>query len=167
MTTNRVDGPGEAAKENELHVSVRTCDGRNHDPHDGRIPLQKRTRYLGQYPTPDEWVIDDAFALAHFGAASLELRLHERDQLSAGRQEPCDGRHQLADADECRQAADRVLTAITAPVVIDGHAISVSASIGIALYPRDGKDANDLLMLADQAMYEAKRAGRNRYSEYA
>ncbi len=74
---------------------------------------------------------------------------------------------QLADADECRQAADRVLTAITAPVVIDGHAISVSASIGIALYPRDGKDANDLLMLADQAMYEAKRAGRNRYSEYA
>jgi diguanylate cyclase (GGDEF)-like protein/PAS domain S-box-containing protein len=74
---------------------------------------------------------------------------------------------QLADAEECRQAADRVLTAITAPVVIDGHVISVSASIGIALYPRDGKDANDLLMLADQAMYEAKRAGRNRYSEYA
>ena len=79
MITNRVDGPGEAAKQNELHVSVGTCDGRNHDPHDGRIPLQECTRYFGKHPEPDCRVIDDAFSLAHFGSTGLELRLHEQD----------------------------------------------------------------------------------------
>lgn len=72
----------------------------------------------------------------------------------------------LVEAEECRQAMDRVLAAITAPVQIDKQTVSISASIGIALYPRDGDKADDLLLLADQAMYEAKRTGRNRYSEY-
>jgi diguanylate cyclase (GGDEF)-like protein/PAS domain S-box-containing protein len=72
----------------------------------------------------------------------------------------------LVEAEECRQAMERVLAAITAPVQIDKHTVSISASIGIALYPRDGDKADDLLLLADQAMYEAKRTGRNRYSEY-
>lgn len=62
---------------------------------------------------------------------------------------------------------DRVLAAITAPIKVGVHSVNISASIGIALYPRDGTKADDLLLLADQAMYEAKRTGRNRYSEYA
>jgi diguanylate cyclase (GGDEF)-like protein/PAS domain S-box-containing protein len=74
----------------------------------------------------------------------------------------------LADGDECRQAVERFLAAITEPIWIGGgRSASVSASIGIAMYPRDGSEAEDLMLLADQAMYEAKRAGRNRYSEFA
>ena len=71
----------------------------------------------------------------------------------------------LADTDECRQAVERLLAALTEPIPIEGRMLKVSASIGVALYPRDADSVDDLLALADEAMYEAKRAGRNRYSE--
>ncbi len=59
--------------------------------------------------------------------------------------------------------AEKVLAAICAPHVIDGHAVRVSASIGISLYPPDGDDATALLRRADTAMYEAKAGGQNGY----
>ena len=43
----------------------------------------------------------------------------------------------------------------------------VSASMGISVFPRDGSDAEQLLRQADQAMYQAKQHGRNRYVLYA
>ncbi|MGE8410623.1 MAG: putative bifunctional diguanylate cyclase/phosphodiesterase [Pseudomonas sp.] len=58
---------------------------------------------------------------------------------------------------------DRVLEAIAAPYVIRGRSISVSASIGVTLFPSDNDDADTLLRHADQAMYVAKQRGRNRY----
>jgi diguanylate cyclase (GGDEF)-like protein/PAS domain S-box-containing protein len=68
---------------------------------------------------------------------------------------------------ECRRDAARVakkvLAAIYAPHVIEGHAVRVSASIGISLYPDDGDDATALLRCADVAMYEAKAGGQNGY----
>jgi diguanylate cyclase (GGDEF)-like protein len=44
----------------------------------------------------------------------------------------------------------------------NGRTECISASIGLALYPRDGEEAEILLRHADQAMYEAKAAGRDR-----
>jgi len=52
---------------------------------------------------------------------------------------------------------------LQAPVVCDGHELSTSASIGVALYPDDGRDFDTLLKKADTAMYRAKDAGRNHY----
>jgi diguanylate cyclase (GGDEF)-like protein/PAS domain S-box-containing protein len=49
------------------------------------------------------------------------------------------------------------------PFVIDGHELSTSASIGVALYPDDGRDFETLHQKADTAMYRAKDAGRNHY----
>jgi diguanylate cyclase (GGDEF)-like protein/PAS domain S-box-containing protein len=72
----------------------------------------------------------------------------------------------LAEIDCRRDAAkvaDKVLAAISAPQVIDGHAMRVSASIGISLYPDDGDDATALLRCADVAMYQAKAGGQNGY----
>jgi len=43
-------------------------------------------------------------------------------------------------------------------------AVSISASIGIAIYPHDAADEKALIKKADQAMYVAKREGRNRFS---
>lgn len=59
---------------------------------------------------------------------------------------------------------DRLLQAMAQPEVIDGHPLQVSASIGVSVYPqREDIDADQLLRQADQAMYEAKLAGKNRY----
>ncbi|MES2354064.1 MAG: EAL domain-containing protein [Pseudomonadota bacterium] len=55
--------------------------------------------------------------------------------------------------------AEKICTALIAPFLITGHEIFVKASIGIALYPTDGIDANTLLKRADTAMYRAKRNG--------
>ena len=49
------------------------------------------------------------------------------------------------------------------PFLIDGHELATSASIGVALYPDDGRDFDTLLQKADTAMYRAKDAGRNHY----
>jgi diguanylate cyclase (GGDEF)-like protein len=53
--------------------------------------------------------------------------------------------------------ARKILTALEAPLVIEGQSMDIAASIGIAQYPEHGADANDLLRAADVAMYVAKR----------
>ena len=55
--------------------------------------------------------------------------------------------------------ASRALSAITAPFDIEGYRLEVGASIGVALYPRHGMTATNLLRYADIAMYVAKRQG--------
>lgn len=67
----------------------------------------------------------------------------------------------LTRAEEIQVVIDRVLTAITAPVQVDDVMMTLSASIGVALYPDDNVDADTLLRHADQAMYAAKNAGKN------
>ncbi|WP_300452180.1 diguanylate cyclase [Accumulibacter sp.] len=59
--------------------------------------------------------------------------------------------------------AHKVLAALDRPFNIGPHAISISASLGIAVYPQHGEDVNRLLKNADTAMYHAKKAGRNCY----
>ena len=61
------------------------------------------------------------------------------------------------------QLAQTLIDALAAPYWVDGHELSVSATIGIALYPTDGTDLATLLKHADAAMYSAKDAGRNTY----
>jgi diguanylate cyclase (GGDEF)-like protein/PAS domain S-box-containing protein len=62
---------------------------------------------------------------------------------------------------------DRLLAAVCEPVVIDDIDHQVSASIGVTFFPQPGEtDADLLLRQADQAMYQAKRGGKNRFSVY-
>ena len=63
------------------------------------------------------------------------------------------------DEAQARTVAARVHAAISAPFELDGMAIRIDASIGIALAPQHGSDASTLLQRADIAMYEAKGAG--------
>ncbi|MEY8879285.1 MAG: EAL domain-containing protein, partial [Leptothrix sp. (in: b-proteobacteria)] len=69
----------------------------------------------------------------------------------------------LGDASTCTQVLDRVLAELAEPVVIDGLRLALSASIGVTLFPQDAADPDALLRHADQAMYLAKEAGKNRY----
>lgn len=72
----------------------------------------------------------------------------------------------LSDLDsphECAVILSRVLQTVRQPVNAGGHVISISASIGVTLYPHDSADPDTLLRHADQTMYLAKQAGKNRY----
>jgi diguanylate cyclase (GGDEF)-like protein len=69
----------------------------------------------------------------------------------------------LDNLDECEGALARVLDAIAQPVAVDSQQVTVTASIGVSMYPSDAGDTDMLLRHADQAMYMAKEAGRNRY----
>lgn len=62
---------------------------------------------------------------------------------------------------------DRLTKIISSPVLIQDTEIRLTASIGIAFYPRDAKEPEDLLRCADAAMLEAKNLGRNSYSFFS
>ncbi|GAA5217340.1 EAL domain-containing protein [Corallincola platygyrae] len=65
-----------------------------------------------------------------------------------------------AGAEAVSQVAEQLVAAIEQPIVISDQPVSISTSIGIAIYPGDGANAADLLKHSDIAMYHAKQAGR-------
>lgn len=67
---------------------------------------------------------------------------------------------------EIEHYATRLLSVLREPVIIDGEEYSISASIGISLFPRDGKTSQCLLQNADVAMHLAKDSGRNVFQFY-
>ncbi|MDP1700569.1 MAG: EAL domain-containing protein [Aestuariivirga sp.] len=73
---------------------------------------------------------------------------------------------QPARPDEISETLERIRTAIAEPVSIDGRALYVTCSIGVATFPNDGPDPETLLMNADAAMYKAKEAGRDNVQFY-
>lgn len=70
----------------------------------------------------------------------------------------------LQQPEDAQPVLERLLQAAADPVTVGDERIQVSASMGIAVYPRDGTHADLLLRRADQSMYQAKQAGRNRFS---
>lgn len=74
---------------------------------------------------------------------------------------------EIAHAYDAAQVAEKVLAALSRPVVVAPHELHITTSIGIAVYPVDGPDDMlELMKKADQAMYAAKEAGRNQYRFY-
>jgi len=69
----------------------------------------------------------------------------------------------LEQLDRAAEVAVRIQNQISAPVTIGEHLLTVTPSIGIALYPEDGEDSDSLIQNADTAMYSAKEQGRNGY----
>jgi diguanylate cyclase (GGDEF)-like protein/PAS domain S-box-containing protein len=70
-------------------------------------------------------------------------------------------------ASDAASAAEKVLTSLRLPFRIEGRELSISASVGISLYPDDGLGMEALLRNADVAMYRAKEQGRDGYQLYA
>ena len=69
-------------------------------------------------------------------------------------------------AEDARDVAHRILEAMKSPVPSHGYQVAATASIGIAIFPDDGEDAESLLRCADMAMYAAKALGRGRALAY-
>lgn len=64
--------------------------------------------------------------------------------------------------EEAALVAKDVLDALATPFLIEGHQLTIGASIGISIFPEDAQDGADLMQQADSAMYASKRDGRNR-----
>lgn len=74
---------------------------------------------------------------------------------------------EISQAEVAKNVAERILHSFHKPFEFDGLKISITASIGIAIFPDDGEDADTVIRNADIAMYQAKDEGRNRYHQYS
>jgi len=73
----------------------------------------------------------------------------------------------MQDIPELKANVERYLGLFQLPFLCEGMELSISASIGIAIYPKDGTDSVTLVKHADLAMYKSKDKGRNNYSFYS
>ena len=70
---------------------------------------------------------------------------------------------EIADETDAVTVASKTLAGVAEPFQIQGETMSITTSIGIAFYPRDGEDPETLMACADKALYRAKETGKNRY----
>ena len=66
----------------------------------------------------------------------------------------------VRDPEQTQRLAQRITVALAAPFDIDGHVVTIGATVGIALAPQDGRDVDTLMKNADMALYRAKSTGR-------
>lgn len=71
--------------------------------------------------------------------------------------------NEAVNVEKVSKIARKVLQRFAAPLRVDEHELMITASIGIAIYPEDGRDPDTLLKNAEIARYSAKKAGRNRF----
>ena len=74
---------------------------------------------------------------------------------------------EITAAQQLGVVAGKLLKAASDPVELLGKSCNVSASVGVAMYPRHGEDERSLMKNADQAMYEAKQRGKNTFQFWA
>jgi diguanylate cyclase (GGDEF)-like protein/PAS domain S-box-containing protein len=100
-------------------------------------------------------------------AERLENLLRETDTLARmGGDEFMYILPEVDSSEDVGRIAEKVLDAIRKPFLLDGQLQSITASIGTAIYPNDGKDAETLMKNADLAMYIAKDKGRDKHLHF-
>jgi diguanylate cyclase (GGDEF)-like protein/PAS domain S-box-containing protein len=118
--------------------------------------------------------INDSFG-HHFGdlllvevSRRLQACLRETDTVSRqGGDEFLVILTHVQDMDAVTGSAAKIVDALAAPCEIEGHALEVTVSVGIAIYPSDAQDSDTLMQRADTAMYHAKGTGGNDYTFFS
>ncbi len=72
----------------------------------------------------------------------------------------------LHEGEDAERLAERIVVALRGPFNLMGQEVCISASVGIAIYPRDDAEVSGLLAKSDAAMFEKKRNGRNGFRRY-
>ena len=70
---------------------------------------------------------------------------------------------EIQSPDNAAQIAEKVIRSVSQPIIINGRQATVGTSIGISLFPDHSEDMDNLIKLADEAMYKVKNAGKNNY----
>ena len=114
--------------------------------------------------------------LGHFTGDTLlrlvadRLRGCLREEDSLGRQGGDEFLLILTDLEgesDAAQVARKIARTLETPFIVNGREIIVSASIGVSIFPEDGRDFETLTKHADLAMYQAKETGRNQYQFFS
>ncbi len=74
---------------------------------------------------------------------------------------------EIREATDAATVSQRIIEAVSEPFDINGSKINIGASVGIAIFPRDGSDYQTILKSADMAMYQAKDEGKNTYRYFS
>ena len=110
---------------------------------------------------------DAGDALLKLAANRIETTLRDSDYVARlGGDEFLIVVPQVSDQETAERVAKKLVEVIAAPYRLAGHEVRVTASIGISFFPQDARDREALMKCADLALYEAKRAGRNRSCFY-
>ncbi len=118
-------------------------------------------------PINDRWGHEAGDRVLVDVARRLENCLRESDTLSRiGGDEFVFLLPSIDGGSELDQVLERLLSTLQEPLTVNGGTARVSSSVGVALFPDDAEDPDTLLRFADQAMYSAKAAGRNRYFRF-
>ena len=73
----------------------------------------------------------------------------------------------ITSASDAARIAQKIIDYFEQPLIVDGHELTMTCSLGIGIYPQDGGNVDALLISADAAMYRAKEQGRNNYKLYS
>jgi diguanylate cyclase (GGDEF)-like protein len=110
---------------------------------------------------------DAGDALLVIAAGRLRAALREGDQVARlGGDEFAILLSPIKDDDSVSVVCERVVTGMTAPMDIKGETVQIGASVGVAFSPLHGRSAEELYKRADQALYDAKRAGKGIWRFY-
>jgi diguanylate cyclase (GGDEF)-like protein len=97
-------------------------------------------------------------------ADRLVAAVREEDTVARmGGDEFVIGLWELSHVDAVAALASKVILAVSQPYRIQGHDVRITASVGVGIYPLHGEAVETLMKRADLALYEAKRAGKNKY----
>jgi diguanylate cyclase (GGDEF)-like protein/PAS domain S-box-containing protein len=102
--------------------------------------------------------VRDFDTVARLGGDEFLIMLLEVDETRSG--------DKVAFEDAVKRKAEEILRRVSKPCVVQDMEFSVTASLGIAIFPMDGDDPHMLLRNADTAMYRSKRKGRNTYEVF-
>ena len=69
----------------------------------------------------------------------------------------------VSGTDDAIRVASKVIDSVSQPYSIEGHAVRITISAGVSIYPAHGQDPETLMKSADLALYQAKSAGKNAY----
>ncbi len=107
-------------------------------------------RLLGEFARRIESNLREGDTVARFGGDEFVILLND-----------------LADAKDIADIAKKTLAAFDEAFMIAGRELSITASIGISVFPHDGEESQVLMQNADTAMYRAKETGKNNYQFYS
>jgi two-component system cell cycle response regulator len=112
----------------------------------------------------DTWGHDAGDALLCLVAARLLASVRQEDTVARlGGDEFMIAVWDLGHADDIDKLAAKVIDSVSKAYEIQGHRVNMTASVGVGIYPADGETGDALMKRADQALFEAKRCGKNAY----